>query len=272
MKHPSWACVLVLALGTAPVGCAIAPARPPAVSRPGPESAAETDEPFDPFAQAPPELGRTDAEHLAPDPLEPVNRFFFQVNDRLYFWVLEPAARFYADTVPQPARVGIRNFFSNLRTPVRLTACLAQGKFEKAGDEFARFLVNTTIGVAGFGDPAREKYHLEPSREDFGQVLGHYGLRPGFYICWPILGPSSLRDSAGALADGLLDPVSYVPSYPAELGIRAMEAVNSASLHLGEYERLKETALDPYAALRDAYLQRRRHVVEDGEEDDQRAE
>jgi len=214
-------------------------------------------------AEAPADLpwGQDEADTAISDPLEPINRAFFQFNDRLYFWVLKPVATGYKNVVPEAARIGVRNFFSNLETPVRLGNCLLQGKFEGAGTEVCRFVINTTIGVAGFGDPALSRYDLKRCDEDFGQTLGFYGLGPGFYIHWPVFGPSSLRDTGGALGDGLLDPVSYVPSFPIRAGIRTFETINGTSLRLGDYERLKKSALDPYIALRNAYHQHRQHLI-----------
>ena len=213
--------------------------------------------------EAPADLpwGQDESDSVINDPLEPINRAFFQFNDRLYFWVLKPVATGYKNVVPEDARIGVRNFFTNLGTPVRLGNCLLQGKFEGAGTEVCRFVINTTIGVAGFGNPALSRYGLKPCDEDFGQTLGFYGLGPGFYIHGPLFGPSSVRDIGGRLGDGLIDPVNYVPSFPIRAGIRTFEAINGMSFRLGDYERLKKSALDPYIALRNAYHQRRQHLI-----------
>lgn len=198
------------------------------------------------------------------DPLEPINRLFFHVNDRLYFGVLKPVAAVYKAIVPQPARVSVRNFFSNVATPVRVANCLFQLNFEGVGYETTRFLLNTTIGLAGFFDPAKKRFHIDKREEDFGQTLGFYRIGPVFYINLPILGPSSLRDGVGSLADGFLDPWNYlVTSVPVNLGIKAYDRVNGTSLTIGEYEDLKEAALDPYIALRDAYHQFRQGKIKE---------
>ena len=196
------------------------------------------------------------------DPLEPINRVFFAFNDKLYFWFLKPVAKGYNKVVPEPARVGVRNFFSNLLTPVRLVNCIFQGKFKGAGIEALRFVINSTVGFLGFRDVAKEEAHLEIQEEDFGQSLGVYGLGPGIYINWPILGPSSLRDTIGLVGDAFLDPINYtVTRTKYNIAIKGYEKVNKTSLTLGDYESLKKAALDPYVAVRDAYFQHRRSLI-----------
>jgi phospholipid-binding lipoprotein MlaA len=193
---------------------------------------------------------------MIPDPLEPVNRAFFQFNDKFYFWVLKPVASGYKAVVPENARVGVRNFFSNVATPIRLVNCLLQAKFECSGKEALRFLVNSTFGLAGFLDTAKKEFHIEKEENDLGITLGVWGIGPAFYINWPILGPSSLRDTVGYVGDLFLDPTNYlITSIPINLAVKSYYQVNEASLTLGEYEDLKKAALDPYIALKDAYHQ-----------------
>jgi len=197
------------------------------------------------------------------DPLEPWNRTMFNINDRFYFWVAKPVLQGYEKTVPKPARVGIGNFFQNLTTPIRLVNCLLQGKGPQAGTELRRFGINTTAGVLGFGDPARDRCHLEPAKEDLGQTLAVHGLGDGCYIVWPVLGPSTLRDSVGMVGDGFLNPVSYVEPVEAAIGISAEDYVNEGSFHIGEYEAFKSAAVDPYIAMRTAYIQYREKQIHD---------
>jgi len=198
------------------------------------------------------------------DPLEPVNRAFFQFNDKFYFWILKPAASGYKAVIPQVVQVGVRNFFSNVATPIRLVNCLLQAKFECVGTEAARFVLNTTIGVAGFLDPAKTEFQIEKREKDFGTTLGFWGLGPAFYINWPILGPSSFRDTVGYVGDLFLDPANYlITSIPINLGIKSYYQVNEASLSLGEYEEFKKAALDPYIALKDAYYQYRQNKIKE---------
>jgi phospholipid-binding lipoprotein MlaA len=201
-------------------------------------------------------------EETLADPLEPINRTFFVVNDKLYFWVLKPVATGYKAVFPQDARLGVRNFFSNLTTPIRLVNCLLQAKFKGAGNETVRFLVNTTFGLAGFVDTAKKEFKIEKEETDFGQTLGLWRIGPAFFINWPILGPSSLRDTVGFAGDLFLDPQNYlITSIPINLAVKAYNQINETSLTLGEYEDFKAASLDPYVALKDAYHQYRQNKI-----------
>ena len=201
-------------------------------------------------------------DDFIPDPFEPINRIFFHFNDKLYFWVLKPVSTGYEKVTPEQFRISVRNFFSNLLMPIRAVNCLLQGKFEGFGNELLRFVVNSTVGMFGFMDPAKTELKLERQDEDFGQTLGLYGLGPGFFINWPILGPSSFRGTVGFVGDVYLDPVKWVSLDLGEwVAIRGCDLVNTTSLSLGEYESLKRAALDPYVALRDAYYQYRQNKI-----------
>lgn len=195
------------------------------------------------------------------DPLEPVNRTMFGLNDILYFWVVKPCALTCEQVVPEPARIGISNFFQNLTTPVRFVNCLLQGKGDAAGTEFNRFLINTTAGVLGFGDPARDQHGLEPADEDMGQTLGVFGFDNGFYIVFPLLGPSTIRDSVGMVGDMFLNPMFYVEHTETTIGMATGRFINESSFHIGEYEAFKSEALDPYVAMRDIYIQYRNKQI-----------
>ena len=197
------------------------------------------------------------------DPLEPLNRLMYNVNDTLYFWVFKPCAETCKAVVPEPARTGVRNFFQNLTTPVRYVNCLLQGKGDSADTELRRFLVNTTVGVLGFGDPARDQYGLEPVQEDLGQTLAVHGMDQGFYIVWPLLGPSNVRDSLGMVGDMFLNPVRYVEPWETSMYISAGKGINEGSFHVGEYEDFKSAALEPYVAMREAYIQYRNKKIEE---------
>jgi phospholipid-binding lipoprotein MlaA len=195
------------------------------------------------------------------DPLEPSNRVMYGVNDVLYFWVAKPVTHVYEGVVPRPVRIGIGNFFYNLTTPARFVNCLLQGKCSAAERELHRFVVNTTAGVLGFGDPAHDRWGLEPAEEDLGQTLAVYGFGDGFYVVWPLLGPSTLRDSVGMVGDQFLNPVRYVEPAEASIGISAVSATNKGSFHIGEYEAFKSAAVDPYVAMRGAYIQYRKKQI-----------
>ena len=159
--------------------------------------------------------------------------------------------------VPKPVRIGMGNFFENLTTPARFVNCLFQGKGPEADRELRRFGINTTAGVLGFGDPARDRWHLAPAKEDLGQTLAVHGFGDGFYLVWPIFGPSTLRDSVGMVGDAFLNPVRYVKPVEASIGISAVDVTNDGSFHIGEYEAFKSAAVDPYVAMRGAYIQYR---------------
>lgn len=208
-------------------------------------------------------------EIIVSDPLEPVNRLFFNFNDKLYFWFLKPLARGFSFVVPKPIRKGISNVFYNLEMPVRFVNCLLQGKILSSGNELTRFVINTTVGVAGLWDPARDWFDLKPRDEDFGQTLGKYGIGEGIYLCLPVFGPSNIRDGIGTAGDYFLDPLSWATltddraARDAALAGDATRRLNSVSLRVGDYEALKEATFDPYSALRDAYSQQRRTKVKD---------
>ncbi len=197
-----------------------------------------------------------------PDPLEPLNRLFFHFNDKLYFWAYKPVASGYRIVVPEDLRRGVKNFFSNLTTPIRLFNCLLQANFKGAGNEAIRFLLNTTLGLAGLLDPAKTELNIEKRDEDFGQTLGVWGMGPILYIEWPLLGASSLRDTFGYVGDLLLDPKTYLfQRVPLSLAIRTYDQINEFSFRIGEYEDFKKSALDPYLAKREAYHQNRQHKI-----------
>ena len=198
------------------------------------------------------------------DPLEPVNRVFFTINDRLYFWLLKPVGKVYSSVLRDEAVRGcISAAFHNIMAPVRVVNSLLQGKFKQSGTEVARFTINTLLGAGGLGDPAAEEFGLTKADEDFGQTLGFYGVGQGIYICWPLLGPSSARDTVGMAGDYFLNPMQYLlASDPgANAGLTALRIENAATLNGKDYEALVDQAFDPYVALRDIYYQHRRSLI-----------
>jgi len=202
---------------------------------------------------------------LASDPLEPLNRVFFHFNDKVYFWVLKPVSKGYAYVVAEDVRVCVRSFLKNLLAPVRIVNNLLQGKVVNGGVEAARFVINSTVGVIGLVDPAKNEFGLSPKDEDLGQTLGVYGLGEGIYICWPFFGPSNVRDTLGLAGDFFLSPISYLAMSDtgAGMAVQAGGEVNNTSLALGDYEDFKDSAIDPYVALRDAYRQSRQKQILD---------
>lgn len=192
------------------------------------------------------------------DPLEPVNRVMNTFNDRMYFWVLKPAAQGYKIVAPEPARISVKNFFSNLGYPARFVSCVLQTDFAGAATETGRFVINTVWGIGGLMDPAAgENFNLERQNTDLGQTLGVYGVGHGFYIVWPFFGPSSPRDTIILVADYILYPPWHIQPWYASTAVTAFEFLNNTSLRIGEYESLVGAAIDPYVAMRNAYIQYR---------------
>jgi phospholipid-binding lipoprotein MlaA len=268
MKLLYWAVVILVVLTA---GCAVSDNSPSANtlagtspngqgglmgSATGAEEEAFTDEEFDLLEE---ELD--DQEIDIADPLEGFNRLMFGLNDTLYFLIFNPVAQTYKGVVPEPGRIGIRNFFQNIGTPVRYVNCLLQGKGPAAGTELHRFWVNTTEGILGFGDPAKDRYGLEPTWEDLGQTLAVHGMDSGFYIVWPLFGPSNVRDSLGMLGDMFLNPVRYVEPWETSIIISGTRVVNESSFHIDEYEDFKASFLEPYIAMRESYIQYREEKI-----------
>jgi len=213
-----------------------------------------------------PEEGEEEVPLIA-DPIAPFNKAMYHVNDKLYFWLLKPVTQVYSHTVPEPFRVVFSNAFDNLMSPGRVVNNLLQLRFKAAGNEFIRFIFNTVAGIGGLGDVASPALGIKKQEADFGQTLGHYGIGHGFYLVLPLFGPSSVRDGVGIAADRFMYPLSYISSneltFGAAAGIFAGEKVNDTSFHIGEYESFKDAAIDPYIAMRDAFVQYRQKKVED---------
>jgi len=195
------------------------------------------------------------------DSMPSYNRAMFTFNDKVYYYAIKPVSDGYKFVVPEKARVGVRNFFTNVRMPVRFFNCLFQGKFKGAGTEFARLIINSTVGVAGFSDAAKKHFNLEKQDEDFGQTLGNYNCGAGTFLELPLLGPSNVRDTVGLVADIALDPITllafFVSPY-ASTGVKSYDVLNEVSIDKGDtYEALVEDAIDPYIAVQDAYTQNR---------------
>jgi phospholipid-binding lipoprotein MlaA len=196
------------------------------------------------------------------DPWESWNRGVYKVNDKLDRAFAKPVARTYVRFVPHPIRIGISNFLENLRmTTVMLNDAL-QGKFRATANDIGRFVVNSTIGLGGILDPATP-LGLAHNSEDFGQTLGHWGVHPGPFIELPILGPSDLRDGPARLVDAYTNPQAYIHNTGVKYGLYGLYLVDTRASLLSLDETLKNV-YDPYAFVRDAYLQRRAYLISDG--------
>ena len=197
------------------------------------------------------------------DPWEPFNEKMFWFNRQLDRFLLKTIATGYDWLLPDPVQKSVKNSIDNLNVVRRLTNNLLQGKVAGAGKETARFTINSTIGVAGLFDVAREGFGIAQSDEDTGQTLGYYGVGPGPYLVLPFLPVTTVRDGIGMIADAAMNPLTFVAPIGATLGIFTTNTVNDRSLNLDKYERVEESVIDLYGAVRDAYLQRREAKIKE---------
>lgn len=215
------------------------------------------------------------------DPWEPFNSAMFEFNRKVDQYALKPVAQAYNFVLPDAVQVGIDNFFRNVRFVPRLLNNVLQAKAKGAGIEMGRFLINSTVGIGGFFDPAKHWWHLDTPDEDAGQTLAVYGVKPGPYLVLPFLPPLTLRDGIGYVTDLALDPinwlvfpiieVNHVPSIVAhknrvtssiaQFGTRVGMITNDRSLNLEKFQGVEEATLDLYAAVRNAYWQKRAKAV-----------
>lgn len=198
------------------------------------------------------------------DPLEPLNRSVYRFNDAVDQAVFKPVATTYRDVTPSLVQRGVSNFFNNLEDAWSVVNNVLQLKGEAAGDSFFRFGVNTFMGLGGILDVATEM-RIERHNEDFGQTLGYWGVGPGPYIVLPILGPSNLRDTVALPADIRGDAVTHIEDVTTRNTLWALRATDDRADLLKAEAVLDQAALDKYSFIRDAYLQRRRNAVYDGD-------
>lgn len=198
-----------------------------------------------------------------PDPLEPWNRGVYAFNDTVDEAVIKPVATVWRDVLPQPLRHGISNFFGNFGDLWSATNLVLQGRFGDGLSDLGRFGTNTVFGVLGFFDVASE-LGFEKHGEDFGQTLGVWGVPQGAYVVWPLLGPSTLRDSFDIPGSIAVSPASLVSPTSAALGVTSTRFINLRADLLQATNLLDTIALDKYTFTRDAYLQRRRSLVFNG--------
>jgi phospholipid-binding lipoprotein MlaA len=199
------------------------------------------------------------------DPWENWNRKVFAFNEGLDEHVLKPVATVYSNVVPQPVRRGVDNFFGNVADAWSAVNNFLQGKGAAGFQDIIRFGTNTVFGLLGVLDVASEM-GIDHQYEDFGQTLGHWGFGTGAYIVWPLLGPSSVRDSFALPLDRAASPAYLFKDGASVYSLTALQIINTRSNLLGASRVLDDIALDKYSFLRDAYLQRRRSLVFDGNE------
>ena len=222
-------------------------------------TSAELDDEFEDY-------GEDDEEPIA-DPWEPWNRFWFDFNDTLLLKVIKPVYNGYDAIMPDPFQRGLSNFCYNLKAPIRIVNRLLQGEFAQMWVEIGRFVVNTTLGVGGLLDVASRNKVLVPYSDkgaDFGTTLATWGVGEGIYIVWPFLGPSTVRDTFGMAGDEAaspffwgsrpIGPVRAWATTTTDLTLR----FNDMGSKIETYESLVNSAVEPYSAVRDAYVKSRR--------------
>jgi phospholipid-binding lipoprotein MlaA len=198
------------------------------------------------------------------DPLQGFNRTMFGFNDELDTHALRPLAHGYAIIVPRPVRTGISNFFDNVQFPVRFVNSVLQGKLTRSAQEVGKFVFNSTFGVGGL---IRVSDHVsglaDVPAEDFGQTLGLWGIPAGPYIVIPVLGPSDCRDIVGFAGDYVMSPLNWHTlgfihcayiSNAVSIALSGVRYVNALPIAVEAYDQIRSGAVDPYIAVRDAYL------------------
>lgn len=199
------------------------------------------------------------------DPYEGFNRAMFSVNESIDTVVAKPLAKGYDVVAPLPVKAGVGNFFGNVGDLWTGVNNGLQGKVGDGAGDFGRVLINSTVGIFGLFDVASE-LGIDRHDEDFGQTLGRWGVADGGYLFWPIIGPRTVRDTGGFVVDAFADPVGWgIDSIPARNSARGLRFVDVRASLLPSDKVVEEAALDKYAYIRDAYLQRRRSQIYDGQ-------
>ena len=197
------------------------------------------------------------------DPWEPFNEKMFWFNrEVLDRFVLKPVATAWDFVLPTPVQKGVHNVFDNLAVVRRVVNNALQLKFAGAAKEAARFTINSTIGIVGFFDVAKEGFGIEQSDQDMGLTLGVWGIGPGPFLILPFLPPLTVRDGIGFAVDTAMTPYIYFIPWYASIGSTAVNMVNERSLNLDRFERVAESTVDLYGAVRNAYLQRRAAAIQ----------
>ena len=216
-----------------------------------------------PAAQAAPAAPADDLEDIY-DPWESFNEKMFDFNVKLDRYVLKPVARVWKVVIPEPFQVMISNGFDNIRFAPRFINNVLQGKVGGATREMSRFLINSTAGIGGLFDPAKDYWGIRPSSEDFGQTLGVWGSGPGPYLVLPALPPMTVRDGIGMGVDMLMDPFGYyVGFFPARFAMKVGDTVNDRALNYDLFQGVEETTIDLYSSVRHFYLKRREQQIKE---------
>lgn len=199
------------------------------------------------------------------DPIQGFNRVMFECNDFLIMWFFRPVGRVYEYIIPLYFRQGIGRISDNIQMPRKVLSNMCRARFGHAGIEFSRFLINTTLGIGGFYDPAKAWWDIQPHNSDFGAAFASWGIGTGCYIVIPVQGSSTIRNGVGLVFDLAADPmfwVSFVIPFPIGLSINGGLRVNGSTLVIRDYERLRKSSIDLYTTMRDYWYLRRIYELE----------
>jgi phospholipid-binding lipoprotein MlaA len=221
--------------------------------------------PADAALRGTPDAAPQDADVEEYDPWEKFNEKMFTFNYNMDKYVLKPVAKGYNFIMPDMFQTMIDNAFTNLRMPSRFVNKVLQWKLLDATKEMGRFIINSTLGIGGLFDVARQEMGLERQRADFGQTLGIWGVGPGPYLVLPFLPPLTVRDGIGYGADGAMNPLYYyIPFFPDAFAMKVGDTVNDRSLNLDLFQGIEESTVDLYSSVRNGYLQRRARLIKEG--------
>jgi phospholipid-binding lipoprotein MlaA len=255
----------VAASATEPATTSVTVTYEPVTSESAPAWVVALSGPVDPSLRGTPDTVPPDPDVEEYDPWEKFNEKMFNFNYHLDKYLLKPAAKGYNAVMPDMFQTMIDNAFTNLRMPVRFVNKVLQWKLLDASKEMGRFLVNSTIGVGGLFDVARQEMGLERQKADFGQTLGIWGAGPGPYLVLPLLPPLTVRDGIGMAADGAMNPLYYyIPFWFDQFGMKVGDTINDRSLNLDLFQGIEESTVDLYSSVRNGYLQRRNRLIKEG--------
>jgi len=199
------------------------------------------------------------------DPLEPLNRYFFDVNQAIDALALKPVAHIYRDALPEGVKDSVSNFFSNLSQPIYFLNNIAQGDLDGAGDNMGSFFTNTFLGFGGLFDIAQ----LDTDKEDMGQTFAVWGIPEGPYLVLPILGPNSSREAVGLVGDHFADPINIVAHHNDVDNVPLIRAlgtgVDARARAIEPLDEIEKNSIDFYAAIRSLYRQNRKSEILDGD-------
>ncbi len=197
------------------------------------------------------------------DPLRPINKVFFAINHQLYRFIFRPLAKVTTTIIPKPIRTGIGNVIENVETPVRVAGCLLQGKFKRAGQETAKLVVNSTVGIGGLFKPSQSIDTLKDvPPEDVGQAIASWGVPVGPYVVLPVIGPSNVREMLGHGGDIAANPATWLGERSVRILVRGTKVVQENPYRMDLYDAATKHAVDPYTSVKEAYQSYRQHEID----------